>query len=123
MTNHVTNHVTDHVTGQVIGQVTDQVSAHQSVHQSAHQSAHQNNNIDKLISVVRGDTKSLAEISQIINIRHRGYLMDKYITPAIEAGYVTMLYPENPKRKGQAYYLTPKGLELLTKINTNNNNN
>lgn len=36
--------------------------------------------------------------------------IENYTTPAIEAGYVTMLYPETPKRKGQAYHLTPKGL-------------
>lgn len=42
--------------------------------------------------------------------------MDKYLAPTIETGYVTMLYPDNPKRKGQAYYLTPKGLELLKRL-------
>ncbi len=112
----------EHEADQDTAHETDQVTAHQSVHQTAHQSVHQNN-INKLITVIRGDTKTLAEISQIINIRHRGYLMDNYISPAIADGYVAMLYPDNPKRKGQAYHLTSKGLELLTKINTNNNNN
>lgn len=66
--------------------------------------------------VIRGDTKTLAEIAQIMGLKHRGSLTDTYLTPAIENGYVALLYPDNPKRKGQAYYLTQKGLALLANM-------
>ena len=38
------------------------------------------------------------------------------IVPAIEAGYLAMLYPDKPNSPDQAYYLTTKGLELLRKL-------
>lgn len=66
--------------------------------------------------VIRGDTKTREEIMEIMHLNHRENFRLTYLIPAIKAGYVTMLYPNNPKRKGQAYYLTPKGLELLRKL-------
>ena len=56
-----------------------------------------------------------------MGLKNRGNLRNVYLKPAIADGYVAMLYPDAAKRTDQAYYLTPKGLELLTKINTNNN--
>lgn len=88
---HVTNHVTDHVT----------------------------DHVKRLILVIRGDTKTRDEIMAIMGLKNRGNLRNVYLKPAIADGYVAMLYPDAAKRTDQAYYLTPKGLELLTKINTN----
>ena len=68
-----------------------------------------------------GDTKTREEIMEIMQLNHRENFRLTYLIPAIEAGYITMLYPENPKRKGQAYYLTEKGLELLSNIDKKNN--
>lgn len=53
------------------------------------------------------------EIMSLLELKHRGNLRDKYIKPAVSAGYVSMLYPESAKRRDQAYYLTEKGLKLL----------
>jgi ATP-dependent DNA helicase RecG len=103
--------VTGQVTGQVIGQVTGQVICQVT------------GQVRRLIQIVRGDTKTREEIMKIMHLTHRENFRLTYTAPAIADGYVAMLYPDNPKRKGQAYYLTPKGLELLTKINTNSNNN
>ena len=36
-----------------------------------------------------------------------------YLNPALRDGFLAMLYPDNPKRKGQAYYLTQKGLKII----------
>ena len=36
------------------------------------------------------------------------------LRPAIKQGYVRMLYPETPKTKKQMYYLTEKGLMVLS---------
>ena len=82
---------------------------------------HVTDHVKRLILVIRGDTKTRDEIMAIMGLKNRGNLRNVYLKPAIANGYAMMLYPDNPKRKGQAYYLTPKGLELLTKINTNNN--
>jgi ATP-dependent DNA helicase RecG len=45
----------------------------------------------------------LLELNDIVNFRIL------YRTPAIQAGYITMLYPDNPKHRNQRYFLTEKG--------------
>lgn len=52
----------------------------------------------------------------ILSLRHRGNLRDLYLNPAIDAGFIVMLYPDNPKRKGQSYYLTEKGKLLYKQL-------
>ena len=39
-----------------------------------------------------------------------------YITPAMEQGYIRMLYPDHPNSPDQAYLLTAKGLELYNAL-------
>lgn len=100
-------HEKDHVTDQVIGQVTGQVTGQ----------------VRRLIQIVRGDTKSRDEIMHLLGLKGRDNFRVNYLVPALDAGLLAMLYPNKPNSPDKAYYLTPKGLELLTKINTNNSNN
>ena len=92
----VTDQVVGQVTGQVAGQVTGQVK--------------------KLVETVRGDTKSRDEIMSLLSLKGRDNFRINYLIPAIEAGYLTMLYPDKPNSSNQAYYLTPKGLDLLKRL-------
>ena len=39
-----------------------------------------------------------------------------YLTPAMERGYVRMLFPESPSSPDQAYKLTEKGLAFWEEI-------
>lgn len=89
---NVTDHETDHE--------TDQVTDH----------------VRRLVKVVHGVAKTREEIMALLKLKHRGNLRDLYLNPAIDAGYVVMLYPDNPKRKGQAYYLTEKGKSLYLQL-------
>ena len=100
MTGHQTGHERDQLRDQVRDQVSDQVS----------------DQVKRLILTVRGDTKTREEIMELMHLSGRDNFRVTYLTPAIENGYVTLLYPDNPKRKGQAYHLTPKGLDLLAKL-------
>ena len=68
---------------------------------------------------IRGDVKTRDEIMKLLNLRGRRNFIENYTSPALEQGYLSLRYPDSPNRPDQAYYLTPKGLELLTKINTN----
>ena len=54
-----------------------------------------------------------------MGLKHRGNLRDLYLAPAIFDGYINRLYPDAVSRTDQAYYLTPKGLELLKKLTEN----
>ena len=94
----------DDVTGQVTGNVTDHVTDHVTEH------------VKKLIMAIRSDTKTRDEIMNILGLKNRGNLRDNYIKPAMSAGYVSRLYPDSASRTDQAYYLTEKGLELLTTL-------
>ena len=51
--------------------------------------------------------------------KSRETLEKTYLNPAMEQGYVTMLYPDNPRHPKQKYLLTPKGLELLNVLKSN----
>lgn len=61
------------------------------------------------------------EIKKIMNLKGRSNFTPRYLHPSINLGYVNMLYPDAPKRRDQAYYLTEKGLELFAKLSEENN--
>ena len=51
-----------------------------------------------------------------LELKGSGNFRAAYLYPAIEQGYVSHLYPNSAKRRDQAYYLTPKGLELFASL-------
>jgi predicted HTH transcriptional regulator len=98
---NVTGNVTDHVTGNVTGNETGNVTG----------------KVNKLILAVRGDTKTREEIMHVLQLKGSGNFREGYLYPALSEGYIAKLYPDAVSRTDQAYYLTPKGLELLKKLN------
>ena len=50
--------------------------------------------------------------------KSRETLEQKYLNPAIEAGYVAMTIPDKPKSSKQKYYLTEKGKAIYQEIVT-----
>ena len=95
------NHQTAHETDLVLG------------HEIGHETGHESEQVRRLVSKLRDGAKTREEIMSLLNLKGRDNFRANYLTPAISAGLVAMLYPDNPKRKGQAYYLTSKGLKLL----------
>lgn len=64
---------------------------------------------------------SKSEIIELGKLNHslpksRETLEQKCLNPAIEEGYVAMLYPDKPKSPKQQYYLTSKGKDLYNKL-------
>ena len=76
----------------------------------------ENSNIIKIVLVIRGNTVSAKEIKRIMNLKGRSNFTSRYLHPSIEQGYVAPLFPDAPKRRDQAYYLTEKGLKLFAEI-------
>ena len=76
------------VTGQVTGQVADEVMT--------------------MIAVFRGD-HTRQELQLALNLKSRANFEDRYLKPAIEAGYVTLTIPDKPRSRLQKYRLTDKG--------------
>ena len=77
-------------------------------------------NIIKIVLAIRGNTVSAEEIKKKMNLKGRTNFTNRYLHPSINLGYVSMLYPDSPKRRDQAYYLTEKGLALYAEISKEN---
>lgn len=66
-----------------------------------------------LIKTLDNKELSVKEIMERLGLNHRPTFRTNYLHPALNEGYVTPLYPEQPSHPKQKYYLTDKGKELL----------
>ena len=69
----------------------------------------------KLINTVGDKTLTVKDMMERIGLKGSDNFRNKYLNPAIEGGYMALLYPENKTNKGQAYYLTELGKQLWKK--------
>ena len=69
----------------------------------------------KLINTVGDKTLTVKDMMERIGLKGSDNFRKKYLNPAIEGGYMALLYPENKTNKGQAYYLTELGKQLIKK--------
>lgn len=51
-----------------------------------------------------------------LQLKGRDNFLRLYLFPAVEDGFVTLLYPDKPRHPRQKYLLTVKGLALLSEI-------
>lgn len=65
-----------------------------------------------LIKTLGKQQLSIKEMLAVMNLKDRGNFMDNYLSPAMNEGFVVMLYPNNPRHPGQKYLLTEKGLSI-----------
>lgn len=77
---------------------------------------HVDKNIIRIVTAIRGDTKTAREIMAAMQLKGEDNFRKRYLHPSISSGYVSSLYPEAYKRRDQAYYLTEKGLALYAEI-------
>ena len=47
-----------------------------------------------------------------IGLKDRKNILNLYLSPAVKAGYITMLHPDKPHHPRQKYLLTVKGTLL-----------
>ena len=96
------------INAQVTDKVTDQVS-YQVVRQ-----------VKDLIIIIKDSKLGKQEMLDLGKLKHksREVLEKQYLAPAIEQGFVAMLYPDKPRHPKQKYYLTEKGKELLKALQT-----
>lgn len=69
----------------------------------------------KLLKVVGNKTLTVKEMMDMLDLKGSDNFRKKYLNPAIKNGYMKLLYPDKPKKKGQAYFLTELGQALLEK--------
>lgn len=73
-------------------------------------------NTIRLVQAMRGEKLSIKEIMSKIKLKHRPTFMENYLNPAIENGFVRLLYPDSPRHPRQKYLLTVKGMMLLNQL-------
>jgi ATP-dependent DNA helicase RecG len=62
---------------------------------------------------MNGKMYSTTELMGILKLNDRKNFIKTYLHPAFNDDLIALLYPGNPKRKGQKYYLTEKGKNVL----------
>lgn len=73
-------------------------------------------NTIRLVQVMRGEKLSIKEIMAAIGLKGRDNFLNLYLNPAIENGFVRLLYPDSPRHPRQKYLLTVKGMMLLNQL-------
>lgn len=69
-----------------------------------------------LLLTLSNEQLPLKGLMEKFGLKHRPTFMKNYITPALEAGILKMLYPAKPNHPRQKYLLTTKGLALYNEI-------
>ena len=76
-----------------------------------HDKLHSDNpNIMKLIEIIGERSLSVKEMMVAIGLKDRENFLNLYLSPAINEGFVKMLYPNSPRHPRQKYLLTAKGV-------------
>ncbi|MGL4411699.1 MAG: Fic family protein [Bacteroidales bacterium] len=68
--------------------------------------------IESLIDVLAEQHLSIKEILAAMGLKDRENFVKNYLNPAMKEGFISMLYPNNPKHPRQKYLLTELGLQL-----------
>ena len=63
----------------------------------------------KLIMVLGKEQMPVKVLMERLQLRGRANFMNLYLVPAIQAGFVTLLYPDTPRHPRQEYMLSGKG--------------
>lgn len=66
----------------------------------------------ELIKVIGNNEMSVKEMLGTMGLKERKNFLNLYLNPAINEGYVRLLYPNSPRHPRQKYLLTVKGLTV-----------
>ena len=78
-------------------------------------------NIKRLIVVVGEQKMSVKEMMEATGLKDRKNFLEYTLNPAINEGWVRMLYPESPRHPRQKYLLTIKGKGLYSRLSEGEN--
>ena len=67
----------------------------------------------RLLETVGNQTLTVKRMMELMELKGDDNFRKKYLNPAINDGYIALLYPDKPRNKGQSYYLTEKGMKAL----------
>ena len=87
-----------------------------STGQAQDKSPVENPDIIKLICAIGEQELSVKEMMNEVGLKGRDNFLNLYLNPAIQDGFVRMLYPQSPRHPRQKYLLTAKGLALYRQL-------
>ena len=76
-----------------------------------------NANIKRLVGVIGNGQLSVKAMMEGVGLKGRNNFLNTYLYPAIQEGYLSLLYPQSPRHPRQKYQLTVKGQSLWDEIN------
>ena len=91
---------------------TGQVQVKNTTRKSKENEA-ENPNLLFLAVAIGEDFLSVKEIMDKLKLKGRDNFLKLYLTPALQRGIVSQLYPAAPRHPRQKYLLSPKGMEFL----------
>ena len=71
--------------------------------------------VARLLKVFKGDM-SVLEMMWALKLGGRRNFLEKYLSPAVDLGFVEMTQPDSPRSPTQKYRLTAKGIAAFTKL-------
>ena len=72
--------------------------------------------IVELIRAIGYEKLSVSQMMEKTGLKHRPNFLEYHLNPAVQEGFVRLLFPDKPRHPRQKYLLTAKGLALLKKI-------
>ena len=76
-------------------------------------SDHQSDQVIRLLRVLRKSQRSASDIMTELGLSHRPTFRKNYLHPALAAGLIEMIHPDNPRARNQKYRLTARGVQLM----------
>lgn len=74
-------------------------------------------NTRDLVLTIGIEQLTVKDMMNGMGLKHRPNFLEQFLTPAISAGFVRMLYPDSPRHPRQKYLLTVKGIGLFNQLN------
>ena len=65
---------------------------------------HMNDRVRDLLAVMGIESMGATELMELLHLNSRDTLRNNYLRPAIEAGLISMVYPDKPTKRDQKYF-------------------
>ena len=75
-------------------------------HATAQDGVQVSDQVQRLVSAMKLEDYTLAELMQLVGLTHRATLQKNYLNPAIEVGLIERTIPDKPKSPKQRYRLS-----------------
>lgn len=76
--------------------------------------------VRELIKFIGNNSMSVKEMMTLMELKDRANFLNNYLKPAIQDGFLKLLYPDKPNHPRQKYLLTVKGWAAFNEMEKHN---